>query len=298
MAIIRSIIVALACCCGVTTSCFSCRTRGGTATLCGLEEYTSPSSPPKKYRTGTITKNTHSTSTSDGFTVCNPGPFSCMANRTTIEGTLSFSALDCSITECPVETRYTQPSPSSCDLEEGEPEEFCGADAEILACGGSPTVTPTSWTETRSESGELSCGEGVAGDYTFECSSNGSLSDEDTDADAIARAQTSAWGEWGEVCSATWEQRVSGFSFAYQDAQWRITESGLTPSTSYDFTVEYWRRPYGGGPGDWVLFATLALSESTDGSGDLITTEEDIPNVAGYETEARCDCVFTLTPPP
>lgn len=125
------------------------------------------------------------------------------------------------------------------------------------------------------------------------------LSNEDTEANAIARLMAGAAGTWtswtptgdgtggtclpGTCCLARWEERETGFDFAYQDAEWRVQRTGLTPSTTYTLKVELWRRPFG--TGSFALYGVQYFTAMTDGAGDL-DADGPVDNEMGFETYA------------
>ncbi len=124
------------------------------------------------------------------------------------------------------------------------------------------------------------------------------FSDPTTFAEALARllASSPPWTDWEAVpVVALYPTAVQeGWYF---DAEWRINKPGLTPSTEYTVQVQYWRRILETNPiGDWVLYQTLDVTATTDGSG-VFTATDSIPNDEGFETLALCLCVFTATPP-
>ncbi len=126
------------------------------------------------------------------------------------------------------------------------------------------------------------------------------LSDEDQESDAISRLTTSGpgsiWSAFTTVgngsggtcinsvcCLARWEQRTTLFTFTYQEAQARVTKTGLTPSKSYLVKLVIFRRVFGVNP--YVLFQTLFVSATADGSGNL-TVDINVPNTVGFESYA------------
>lgn len=127
------------------------------------------------------------------------------------------------------------------------------------------------------------------------------LSEEDTENDAKDRLMAaSSWSEWREpsylctqpaCCLAQYQDRGDGFTFNYQEAQWKVVRTGLTPSTTYIVKVQIWRREYG--VGDFIKYATLEESVSTDGAGNLEKTG-DVPNDLGYESYAHSACVLPI----
>lgn len=141
--------------------------------------------------------------------------------------------------------------------------------------------------------------EKVQGELTEE------LSDEDTEADAIARLLASddgAWSSWRVVgdgtggtcvnpacCTALIEARGDSASFLYQESQWRVTKGGLTPSAAYEAHVAIWRREYGS-LGPYIKYATMIVPGTANGSGN-IQIDGTVPNDAGYETYAAAACL-------
>jgi hypothetical protein len=114
------------------------------------------------------------------------------------------------------------------------------------------------------------------------------LSEEDTEDDATGRAFAGGvnWTAWAEVTTAQTQARSfyearTGFSFAYQEAEYRFTSSSAAPSVEYVATFNVYRRAYGGGA--WTLYATGTDSATSDGSGNL-TISGAVPNTVGWET--------------
>ncbi len=181
------------------------------------------------------------------------------------------------------------PSGGSCPDPISECTNCAGWCAIHCAPGCSAVCDATSITQTGCDD------PGVDGVYV-------SLSDESTPADAITRllaaSSFSAWGSfppraiWGD----SWVYGCGNdpFTFEYQDAEWRVNLTGLTPSTEYTITIKVWRRAIG--DTDLTLYQTLEVSEFTDGGGNFAATDA-VPNDPGYETIALWDCEIVLTPP-
>lgn len=298
--IVRTIPVDNCCCATPPPSCLYCSAKSGSPSLCGFSEFTSPSTPPKKYLKAVINVSRSSAAVHNAGTTCNAGAAFCVASKTTDIGTIELSSSTCAPTTYATKTVYRQPDPAVCGLVVDYTDGV--GTLPSMNCSGSPTQTQTTSTDTFSSSTPLFCGDGsAAGTSTDDCSADATLSVEDTDANAVARFQAAtAWGDPSNTadCIAKYQQRVSGFSFAFTDVQWTIFAPAVyTPGATYSFSVEYWRRPYGGGPGDWVHHSTLSATATADGTGLLYTLVPVlVPNVQGYETQARCNCVFTLVP--
>lgn len=265
-------------CCDVPciTGVMSCETRGGLAELCGHSEYTAASSPPKKYRTLTLTG---SLSWCYYFAVGGTcGPTSAGGFTITYDGTCVYNSSTCAFTDGSI--HHILGLNASCSPD--------GTDTLTTGCGitgvpGSPgpeldeVLTPTEWTLT----GNGHC------DNTLIRKASGSasarLTNEDTESNAIDRLlAVSPWaGSAG--CGASWEERTSGFSFHYLEGKWTVTASGLTPGKRYSTNIEFWRRTYGSG--SYALYITDSVAETADGAGNIAFTG-DVPNERGFETYA------------
>ncbi len=262
------------CCTPCVLGTLSCRTRGGTATLCGFSELTSPTTPPRKYRKCT---NDQSTTITCSGACGGSGSFTC--------------------TDSPNPT-YPQYNKDTCGFTGGvrlQCTDGFGYDTDCYdrfspGCNIRFTTTQTSITPFLT-SGDACCGgTGCGNGLATSVSGSITISDEDTEADALARLMAGSGGTWSSwsagsstTCLAQYQQRTTGFSFQYQEAQWRITASGLTPGKTYDTPIQYWRRTYGSG--SYTLYSSVTASGAADGSGNL-DIEGDVPNAIGYETYA------------
>lgn len=278
--------VFIGCDCAEETAGLECRVRGGGATLCGFEEFTDPSSPPKKYRrsnlSGGYVLDRYSapgcaTLVQSGFVVCN------------WSGSCQYDA------------------------------ETCAADNDgQVECGGAPSTrcveslnsdsgrTEVLTKTTRSWAATGACflhTDGVSWVRYSVLDAVIQLADEDTEEDAIARAIAPGWSDWAPVdefcqnpgcCQSAHEERVSGFGFVYIEAEFRVKKTGLTPGQAYDIAVDLYRRPYDSGP--YELYATIELSATVDGSGILETNATAVPNDLGFQTYASSPARLTPVP--
>ncbi len=286
-------------CCGSPPDLY-CRIRGNEAELCGWSEYDSPSTPPKKY---------HVQQCDMDFIFCfnyagSPCTGNASTNRNLMIGALSTFGTD----TCEIVTTDNDrsiyagsgtacPNPSLSLVGTDHPltsEIDIATDGATIFAFGFDIITLTQ-TFIRYETNGDCYDPGTPGQGHIESGYiEFEISGEDTVDDAIARFQADiAWDDWQlvgrcepvECCLAFWGERPdTGFTFPYQEAQWKITQGGLTASTLYNVTVDIWRREYGTSD-VWELYQTIADSATTDAGGNL-EVEGDVPNDLGYESYA------------
>lgn len=282
------------CCVSTEPADLECRTRGGTATLCGMSEYTTPSTPPKKYRTQTTNGEAWGCASFSTPSTC-----SGTANnrfRFVYAGTYLYNVSNCAESNTQTVTGHNFTLGVACTYENGtaqSPGTRTQFQAPELSTDADLVTTPTlkTWTWDGACMNWGGLGQGViTGEVTHE------LSDEDTEADAYARLlATSNWSAWiaqgatgctgtpPPCCLAKYEDRTAGFSFVFQESQFRVVAGGLTPLASYNAEVEIFRRAYNSG--NYTLYQTLTVSNTTDGSGNYLA-EGNVPNDRGFETYA------------
>ena len=284
MATASTTFTATACtdCCGIEVACASmeCRTRGGTASLCGYAEWTGyESTPPKKYRTKTL---------SGSLFWCYYSGTPCTTKTSsfgyTWGGTCYYNASTCALTQSG--TSVLNHGDATCALTTDDPA--------TTACG--ITGATSSLDETLTSTVRTLVGNGNCVNDSGWRQASGTATDtlsvEDTEADALSRLLAGAGGTWSAwsaasstTCLARWQNRTSGFDLIYQEAQWRIVFTGLSASTAYSVQVKMYRRTYGSG--GYTLYQTQTAMGTSDGSGNL-TLSGDVPNAYGYETYAAC----------
>jgi len=209
----------------------------GTATLVGISELSSPSSPPRKYRTATLNGYANQyVNNSTGTTI---------ATRTvTYSGSRNYDALTGVVSG----TLCEDTRPDFCSagyLSCWSQDDWACANVEAGTC----VTTPTQ----RTWSGPLCCWDsggacGGGGMGTSAASATFSLSNEDTELAAIARLGDTWAAPIGVGEKKTfWEQRTTGFSFAVR----RCRLHGYTWTASiYGLPVEIsaplYKYPMGG----------------------------------------------------
>lgn len=268
------------CCISCIIGALSCRTRGGLAFLCGYQEFFPLSVPAKVYRkyamTGTFTDASH------GLADCSDTP---IITTSALSGAAQYNKDNCDFTDDT--TAVTTP-----------PGTAVTPQAKISAgtCPFSDCRVTWACTSTQAVgTGNNVCCLSGSNYHNFTGSNTHTLSDEDTEADAITRLLAGAGGIWSAYstpgvscvnppcCKAGYPNRTTGTTFQYNEAQWRITQTGLIPGHNYKVPMQYWRRPYG--IGSYTLFQSFFATGSADGGG-LFDIQGTVPNARGFETYA------------
>jgi hypothetical protein len=252
----------------------------GSASLIGWAEFTSPSSPPKKYRRITrsgaalwsffasydCTGDVVSTSSQTYGGECHYDPVTgdLVSNNTFIS--------------VPPDSVFPDSRRSSCTIHDYTTGVF-----------GEPFL----WSRTLTPTTRVQEPISVCHYYGPQSARNSgtlteTLSDEDTDADAVARIDALGWELGDNNAVSSWEVRTDGFSFAYLPVQWAMAKSGFTPGASFQITVEYWRRAYG--TGDYTLLDTVVVPATISDAGNFVANGT-IPNEAGYQTKVVSDWI-------
>ncbi len=254
------------------------RYKGGSAILCGWPEYTSISVPPKRYKVKTLSGIRNFLHYPNG--TCS-GPPDC-----TVVDTYSGDCTYLPDSGCSVSTggQFIRTVTALCGAIPGT-FSTCSAGTPVVPAGDSEVLTRL----TRALANNGFCGEdgGQSGNRTISNPTE-TISSEDTEADAIVRLLASTtFSAWSTIVIkgglvSEYEARVTGTSQVYQFAQWRVTGTGLTPSTLYNGSATIYRRLYGSSD-PWVFVSTQVLSGTTDGSGNFADGPFDLPNARGYE---------------
>lgn len=228
------------------------------ALMCGFSEFANPSIPPKKYlrvtNSGSIRNRIFQPST-----VCDP-------SAVIDDSTVNYSG----------DGFY---EPATCTLD-------CSAIVNGT-CGptnlGAPACSLT-MDKTISISQGLGCVVwSPIQSRQFDGSWINTLSDEDTEHDAIVRNNLTFGYDAVAATVAKIPTRGAGvFSFTYTWVQWRKQVSGLTMGSTYSVGVVYGRRAYGSSD-PFVAFASEEV-EFVAAGGTEQTPYTDIPNESGFET--------------
>lgn len=281
MSLIVNVVGCLTCCGNSVpaTIGIECRVRGDLASLCGYSEYTSPSTPPKKYRTKTLSGNIVADKYSDGGCTL----YQC-TETLSYSGSCVYDANYCNLTSNATETVTGCRSAANacCDIGTGDNlgtlfASNVNATAVVLSYSGNvcTTLATGNWKAVSTTAQEA-------------------LTVEDTEAQAIVRVIADfPWGSWSSspmnTCDSHYESRSSGFTFDYREGQWRVTVSGATPSANYTLSLEAWRSLYS--LGSYTLYAYVNTAFSTDGSGGAVITG-DVPITLGYDTYVANPIIF------
>lgn len=280
-------------CCGIGNVVMSCRTRGGTASMCGYPEFVSPSTPPAYYLT---------LSQGGSYTDVRYSDFACaVPNGSTItctwSGACNYDSLTCVNDNAGIQNCGGVNVANCGNL---------GSSFGGSGCGGDSTCTQTRHEAFVSGSCHpVSDGNGNSGKYSS-ANQFAQLSNADTEDNAIARLLAGPGGVWSAYtpmgdgsggtcvptacCLAAYQQRT-GASFSYQESQFKLVLSALDPSTAYVVNVEIYRRLQGSSD-PWELLLVSAFGFTSDGSGNYTITDQDVPNLEGYETYACCPLIY------
>lgn len=243
-----------------------CQSKSGSATLIGYSEFTTPSLPPKKYRrqesTGSETAwNYGANSSCSGTPVGTVGPctFASWGQYDRVTGILSTGGSN-----------------------------SCGGPipaVHVTTCGRNVILTPTLLTAAP----VFDCCSNGAGSYlkTQGDFAYNTLSDEDTEDDAIARAGGAyAAGEGFSGCESGPAFRsvraVGQFTFSWREKRVRAAWAAA-PTSSYTLTYTFGRRAIGSS-GPYAAISQVVHVVTADEANET-DAWVDVPNAAGYETE-------------
>ena len=282
--------------CTCPSASFVCESEQIDPTLCGFSEYTSPSTPPKKYRQE---KETNSFGSYTRNRCCQPSftePYEVQPrfvdqSTSAYTKTLTYDISTCALTGVTVLGNATRTDYQYCD---GQPT---GTSTRTYSdtCGGyvgNVTQSPTTST-TKGESCNLT--QSFNSSYPEECegsvevSLNGAgstvLSVEDLDADAVNRETPVE----GTSCSSLFETRSTGFSWVQRTSGYTIECLDLVVGLEYEVTPSIRKRTaVTGSYGAWedvtvspTSFTATATTETIDNSGNPIALDY----IQGYEYE-------------
>lgn len=291
--------------CGEGGTCLSCETLGtgrpgeGGLFLCGFPEYTSPSTPPRFFKTEQIAGewvgcrwSTAGSSCPDGGAGADGSYDPDNSRRHIWSGSTSKNASCSGTSGDALDTIYKL---NDCADDPGSLYTTFGGGIPPSGAGFESAFTFTEdQTEQRWE-GNGTCDNASNPTLKGTGTVTKTLVDEIAGEAALDWLEDSYGSSWGPgECSAFYYARTGEVLHA-RKCRWTLSKAGLLASTYYDFTITYWRRTIDeeGDPGEWELFQTDNLNEVTNSEGVLSYGPVEVPNVEGYETEVRCDCTFT-----
>jgi hypothetical protein len=275
------------------------QTKGGTATLCGYSEFTSPSSPPKKYRTRTVTGT---------MSICWYNDNGCTLKSMT-DGLLPGGAtkqydvstcVQSTVSDGHIYETWTPTYTVTCPYTTGGAN-YSFWTYNMYNFGTQVSLCSNSFLADLTSAGLLSCSKAATSEtvtgleickpYPYRMWATGqlfqNLSNEDTEDNAIARANASlSWSSCTPSvpadCSAYKPLRGAGsFSLSYRSSQYAVDESGLTIGQDYHAKVTLQRRVYGTSDA-FVDYALVEFDFTATGSA----TYHDVANDSGMETAA------------
>ena len=166
------------------------------------------------------------------------------------------------------------------------------------------TVTPT----TRTTEGDGCKNNPVSGSQTMTGNVSEQLTNEDTEADAIARARDQygnplVWSGAAPCTDSTTAfitPRSAGvYQFAFRSAQTRIKLNSVLPGRTYAVTVRFFRRAVGSGlPFKFYAKSEFSITTANPlptgvGVDQYLGTWLDVPNEGGWETKpGNCSAIL------
>ncbi len=288
------------CSCAGSGSCtLQCQSKGGIGTLIGFSEFTSPSTPPKKYLNIEIDYDFLGCVFSSGNPTCAPQGNVFIGSYHNINANGGYDATTAVFTPASAKACGTVGDP--CVAHEIGCSPFDVVNPPGSADG--PNVVKTVDTQTQQvweaiegcHVGAESLPTTATGGFSQE------ISNEDTEENAIIRAN--APQEWASSnclsAPAFMTQRTTGFTFEYNHVQSRVHLSGLINHHTYDVTTFFYRRAQGS-TGPWIFFSlntqgVTVLVENGDDPDNLDTEWVDVPNEPDFETRAQSCLVEDVT---
>ncbi len=281
----------------VSVSDITCRSKSGTATLCGIPEYTDVSVPPRRFRTQTI---------SGGINECRylPGPPECEhvngfsgQHLSQYHGAFMYDRDTCATGNGQVGQDFFSPADGSatCLNASNSPGPFTVGVNDPLSLKDPANVSFTQdrtnqiWVGTGACFGQSICG-GAAQKV---------LTDEDTENDAENRS-VAAIPDWdtSASCSAlnafrTDRTGMDQLSFGYRKLEVQCTFIATIGQT-YRVQINFGRRLLGSS-GPYIdlgmPYVVTLVAATTNPTTDWV----DVPNEAGWETKVS-SCFVTVVP--
>ena len=275
------------------------RRRGGVASLCGYDTFIPINpGPQKKFRKKV---------SAGGFRYCysnNPLPNPCIGPNNGSSGVdygsegCTINVATCAETNDQTDVFYDgDNNPCGNYVPEAPVPAGCGTNG--ADCGHAVTLGVL--VKTVLGTFPTCCFDVPSGIYrTTSGSATETLSNEDTELDAIARLLAGApWSGYAPCAAAgcataNYQARASasGFSFEYDETQYHITASGLTPGRAVCGQVDVYRALYPStGVGAYVLFGQIQAVGTVDGAGNL-SLAGTVPNDRGTSTYVTNPVIF------
>jgi hypothetical protein len=276
----------------------ACRYRSGTGALCGIPEYVNPSTPPRYYR-----RQQYGGSAFDceySRLVCDGGD-AFFHGLTQASGAYQFDRLTCAVTNTqlvgraallhdlctnavlPTEFNFPySPPPAGYPLQL-PPDDGTGQDDYRTR-----TITRTTFLLDYDKGCIQSL---VENDWRRQWTGKitSTLSDEDTEADAIARVYPNPDAGWssyqtpasGGCCTSRQTLRGAGqVSFQFKQVEFQVTGTGGYPGSIAQVSIPVYRRLIGDTA--WTLWETLVYSPTIAPDGTVSFTDF-VPMLSGYE---------------
>lgn len=235
----------------------------GTATLCGFSEYTTPSSPPKKYLrqdySGTVSWCIF------GNGACSGNVLGANRGKDIYTGGVVYDPSTCSPTNTGSTARYNSVGTSPCADNANNFIANSAISNPSNPFANTLGAASAAWDQSTSRTIKSLVGDPVCSGGSFGQIGAGSafceLNDEDTEDDAIARSASTP----GTANLAYRESRGAGdFTFLWQNSIVTVNATGLSPGINYRITLSTNIENYGGGSAvsGSQIYAFVASAES------------------------------------
>ncbi len=286
-----------------------CRSKSGTAELIGFSEFTSPSSPPKKYLKKTASGRLYSCSFGGSLASCHGDNVVSQRNEYHVYGEAVYDPDTGSLTNNMKFDRYNVNSPGGSCAAAAAGVSLIGSEtlnsdfppaSSINFPGGSVACTefqpsaPLTWSDSPTERAYGAAGDCVSCAGTTTAPDRGVmttpikavLSDEDTEENAIARAiaEIGSWNSTGTCDDHTsfMEERTSGFEFDFRFGQARVViPSGLVIAANYEARMQIGRRVLGSSD-PYTPQSDIVISFTAEDASHT-SDWEDLPASPGWE---------------
>ncbi|MGZ0657107.1 hypothetical protein ACWPKS_16000 [Coraliomargarita sp. W4R72] len=278
--------------CGKPTIAISYVSTETAAELCGHSEYIDPSEPPKKYRIETVSASGTITQGAGG----------AITRTCSVSGSWTFDAEDCT-DEKSYTYNYTidgVSEASDCSSSEVK-STFSGYGSRVIGGADWGCDDPFYETPVENDISTLVYKTDYDGlDTAIEGTATLTLSDEDTEEDAVDRATPTT----GTKSTSIYELRTTTFTFTHRTVKYTATASGLVKGVSYHGCIRIQRREAYSGTEpedadlDWYdvesdeIVAFPATSDEKD-----VAAAVDLPIAQGWEYRIEGAYIYPVSSP-
>lgn len=261
-----------------------CQSKTTTASLCGYAEYVSPSTPPRAYRRQTISGNVRDCYFGSDATCVTPVGPPLGSQLTVFSGAYQYNANSCAETNTQHRDNYSDMSACAVSTfvnTQGLARDISAGVFQSLAGFAHAFDVITQISKTTVLGGN--CFD-FFGRRTSTSTGRLDLADEDTTADAVARANAGIGWSASGACSLHTSYRgqsSSSFAISYRSAQTRAIVTGTTVGMRLHIQFQIYRRVRGSGSA-YSAYTTIDIFPTASGTG-YTSAWQDLPQDDTYE---------------